>query len=108
MTFTCRAYVENVVKPPSTPTPRKTRRSGSCPHSEPSSTPISRQPRTLTTKVAHGQVLGSPGQASATPQRASDPSAPPKAHAPTRVGRRTSLTRRSVGEDGSLILVECR
>ncbi|TWH70031.1 hypothetical protein JD77_05050 [Micromonospora olivasterospora] len=64
----CRAsttYVEKVVKPPSTPTPRNGRVSGRV---RPAATramsaPISRQPVTLTENVAHGKPAGWCGRA---------------------------------------------
>ena len=91
------------MNPPSTPTPRNGRTSGPTPTAPSTaiSAPISRQPVTLTPKVAHGKPVGGCGTAAWTPARASAPSTPPAAIAPSTVAgvrgqlRRSAATRRS-------------
>ncbi len=64
------AYVENVVKPPSTPVPRKGRVSRCGVASSvtvTSSTPISAQPTTLISSVVHGRAPGAVGHNSPAP-----------------------------------------
>src|ERR1700730_3310136 len=73
-------YVENVVNPPSIPTPRKGRtRRWACPASVTStiSTPISRHPDTLIQNVVHAKLPAGWGKTVASPKRVGGPSPPP-------------------------------
>lgn len=62
------AYVEKVVKPPSTPVPKNGRTSGWAGRISVTvtrKTPITAQPATLTQKVAQGKPSGAAGQSRA-------------------------------------------
>src|SRR5690348_6713266 len=92
------AYVEKVVYPPSTPTPRNGRSSRCADHTSTTrtmSTPMSRHPDTLVTNVAHGNRPGRCGHATTSPYRPRAPSAPPAEMAPrTAHGARRSADKR--------------